>query len=141
MHQVAMYVVYESPYSKMGGNVSDYLREPEITQFMSSIPGLWKETRVLDAKLADYVVILREARDGSFYVGALTDWSPRDLEIATNFLPEGNYRAEIYADGINADQYGIDYTRSVRDVTSADKLKIKMAAGGGWVAKFSPVKK
>jgi alpha-glucosidase len=56
-------------------------------------------------------------------------------------LPEGNYRAEIYADGINADQYGIDYTRSVRDVTSADKLKIKMAAGGGWVAKFSPVKK
>jgi alpha-glucosidase len=141
MHQVAMYVIYESPYAKMGGNVSDYLREPEITQFMASIPGLWKETRVLDAKLADYVVILREAQDGTFYVGVLTDWSPRDLEIATNFLPEGKYRAEIYADGINADQYGIDYTRTVRDVTTADKLKIKLAPGGGWVAKFSPVGK
>ena len=96
---------------------------------------------MLDAKLADYVIILRESQDGSFYVGALTDWSPRELEIATNFLPEGKYRAEIYADGINADQYGIDYTRTVRDVTTADKLKIKLAPGGGWVAKFSPVGK
>jgi len=139
VHQVAMYVVYESPYSKMGGNVSDYMREPEITQFMASIPGLWEETRVLDAKLADYIVVMRKAQDGSFYVGALTDWSPRELEITTSFLLQGNYRAEIYADGINADQYGIDYTREVRDVTPADKVKIKMAPGGGWIAKFSPV--
>lgn len=139
VHQVAMYVVYESPYSKMGGNVSDYMREPEITQFMASIPGLWEETKVLEARLADYIVVMRKALDGSYYVGALTDWSPRDLEIATSFLPEGNYRAEIYGDGINADQYGIDYSHSVRNITAGEKIKIKMAPGGGWIAKFSPV--
>ena len=90
MHQVAMYVVYESPYSKMAGNVSDYLREPQITQFMADIPTVWKQTHVLDAKLADYVVVAREAANGDFYVGALTDWSAREIDVDLSFLGSGS---------------------------------------------------
>lgn len=141
MHQVAMYVVYESPYAKLGGNVSDYLREPEITQFMAGIPTVWNETRALDAKLADYAVVAREAKNGEFYVGALTDWSPRELEIDLTFLNPGTYRAEIYSDGINADQYGVDFSRSVRLVKHTDKLKIRLAPGGGWVGRFTRLMK
>ena len=79
MHQAAMYLLYESPYAKMGGNVSDYEREPMFTQFLAGIPTLWNDTRVLDGRIADYIVILRQAADGTWWVGAMTDWTPREL--------------------------------------------------------------
>ena len=137
MHQVAMYVVYESPYSKMAGNVSDYLREPQITQFMADIPTVWKQTHVLDASLADYVVVAREAANGDFYVGALTDWSAREVDVDLNFLGSGIYSAEIYSDGPNADKTGIDYAHDLRPVDRKAKLKVRLAPGGGWVARLS----
>lgn len=138
MHQVALYVVYESPYSKMAGNVSDYLREPEITQFMADVPTVWKETRVLDAKLADYVVVAREAANGDFYVGALTDWSPREFTVDLSFLASGRYRAEIYSDGPNADKTGMDHVHDLVTVERNEQLKVRLAPGGGWVARISP---
>lgn len=137
VHQVAMYVVYESPYSKMAGNVSDYLREPRITQFMADIPNVWKQTHVLDASLANYVVVAREAANGDFYVGALTDWSAREFDVDLGFLGSGTYRAEIYSDGPNADRTGMDHAHDLSTVERKQKLKVRLAPGGGWVARFS----
>ncbi len=136
VRQVAMYVVYESPYAKMGGNVADYLREPEITGFIAGIPTVWEETRALEARVADYAVVLRKAANGESYVGAMTDWTPREIELDCGFLDEGDHGLEIYQDGINAAQYGVDYSRRVREVGRGDKVKIKMAPGGGWVGRF-----
>ena len=90
MHQAVMYLLYESPYAKMGGNVSDYEREPGFTQFLASIPTLWADTRVLDGRIADYIVMLREASDGTWWVGAMTDWTPRELSVPLSFLPAGS---------------------------------------------------
>ena len=137
MHQAAMYLVYESPYAKMGGNVSDYRREPAFTSFLAGIPTLWSDTRVLDGRIGDYIVVLRQARDGSYWVGAMTDWSARDLEIPLSFLPAGTVREESWQDGANAARYGADWTRESRTVTSADRIRIHMAPGGGWVAHFT----
>ena len=138
MHQAAMYVLHESPYAKMGGNVSDYEREPGFTQFLASIPTLWADTRVLDGRIADYIVMLREASDGTWWVGAMTDWTPRELSVPLSFLPAGSSTAEIWEDGPNAARYAPDWRRTERTVTSGDALPVKLAPGGGWVAHVSP---
>ena len=68
----------------------------------------------------------------------LNDWSPRDLEIDLNFLGAKPYRAEICSDGINADKAAIDYSLFSKTVNRGDRLRIHLAAGGGYVAKFIP---
>jgi alpha-glucosidase len=137
MRQAAMYLVYDSPYAKMGGNVSDYVREPDFTRMLASIPTLWRDTRVLDAQLADYIVVLREAPGGAFWIGAMTDWTPRDLAIPLEFLPQGTFTAELWQDGPNAARYGSDWSRATRTVTSRDRLAIHLAPGGGFVARVA----
>jgi alpha-glucosidase len=137
MHQAAMYLLYESPYAKMGGNVSDYEREPTFTQFLAGIPTLWNDTRVLDGRIADYIVMVRYAADGTLWVGAMTDWTPRELSLPLGFLPGGSFTADIWQDGANAARYASDWTRGERAVTRADTLAIRMAPGGGWVARFT----
>jgi alpha-glucosidase len=133
MHQAAMYLLYESPYAKMGGNVSDYRREPEFTAFLASIPTLWTETRVVDGRVADYVVVAREASDGSFWVGAMTDWSPRALDLPLSFLPAGTWTADLWEDGPNAARYAADWAHTTKTVSAADRLTLYLAPGGGWV--------
>jgi alpha-glucosidase len=136
IHQMAMFVVYESPYAKMGGNPSDYLKEPEYTQFIADIPTVWDETKILDGKVSDYIFTLRKAENGDFYLAGMTDWSPREFTIDCSFLDERKYTVVIYQDGINADRYASDYKRIELEVNRFSKLEIKMAPGGGWVGRF-----
>ncbi len=70
----------------------------------------------------------------------MTDWTPRELEANLSFLPEGSYQMEAYQDGVNADRHGSDYTKVKSRVDRTTKLKIKMAAGGGWAARIFPVR-
>jgi alpha-glucosidase len=135
MQQLAMYVVYESPLQYLAGNICDYLKEPEYAAFFSRIPVEWDETIVLQAKISDYILIARRSGN-DWWVGAMTDWTHRSPELDLSFLGEGNFDAEIYKDGINADVYASDYATEKMRVTSADKLIIKMAPGGGWVGWF-----
>ena len=138
MHQAAMYLVYDSPYAKMGGNVSDYLREPEFTAMLAGIPTLWDDTRVLDGRVGDYIVTMRRGTDGSFWVGAMTDWTPRDLQVPLAFLPAGSFTAELWQDGPNAAKYGSDWQRVSQPVSASHSLSIHMAPGGGYLAKMVP---
>jgi alpha-glucosidase len=136
-HQLAMYVVYESPLQMLADSPSNYLREPETMEFLGPVPTTWDETRVLDGKIGDYVVVAR--RDGSdWYVGAMTDWTPRDLEIDLSFLPEGGFELDAYADGVNADRWASDYARAKSDVERTRRLKVHLAEGGGWAARLRP---
>ncbi len=136
IHQMAMFVVYESPYAKMGGNPSDYLKEPEFTQFIVNIPTVWDQTKVIDAKLGDYVVILRQAASGDYYFGAMNDWTPQVFTVDCSFLKEGEFEIEIYKDGINADRYASDYKHEILEINNTSSLKIQLAPGGGWVGKI-----
>jgi alpha-glucosidase len=135
IHQLAMYVVYESPLQFLGGNISDYIREPEYASFYGSIPFVWDETIVLDGKVSDYILVARKSGN-DWWVAAMTDWTPRTLALDLSFLGQEEYKAEIYMDGANADVYGGDYRTEKRKVTSMDKVQIKMAPGGGWIAHF-----
>ena len=136
-HQLAMYVVYESPLQMLADSPSNYLREPESMDFLSSVPTVWDETKLLDARIADYVVVAR--RSGrEWFVGAMTDWTPRELEVDLSFLPEGQFHMTAYQDGVNADRYGSDYKMTKSQVGHASKLKIRLAPGGGWAARIQP---
>ncbi|WP_026473353.1 glycoside hydrolase family 97 protein [Alkaliflexus imshenetskii] len=138
-HQLAMYVVFESPLSMMADNPTHYKREPESTAFIASIPTVFNQTVALSGKLGEYVAIAR--RNGAdWYVGAMTSWESREIEIDFSFLKDGRYEAEIFRDGINADRNGNDYKRKVVEVTSDTRIKVYMAPGGGWAARLVPVK-
>ena len=136
-HQLAMYVVYEGPLQMLSDSPSNYLREPEAMEFLAAVPTEWDETKVLDAKIAEYVLVAR--RNGrDWYVGAMTDWTARDLELDLSFLPEGSFTMVAYQDGINADRYASDYKKTTSQVGKASKLKIHLAPGGGWAARIHP---
>jgi alpha-glucosidase len=136
-HQVALYVVYESPLQMLSDSPSNYMKEQETTDFITSIPVVWDDIKGIDGKVGDYLLLAR--RSGSdWFVGALTDWTSRDMELDLSFLPEGEYTMNIFQDGINADKYAGDYKHLITNVKSGDKVKIHMAPGGGYAAKISP---
>jgi alpha-glucosidase len=135
--QLAMYVVYESPLQMLSDSPSNYLREPEAMEFLAAVPTQWDESKALDGKIAQYVVVAR--RNGSdWYVGAMNNWTGRELEIDFSFLPEGNFQMQAYQDGENADRMANDYKLVKSQVNRGTKLKIKMAPGGGWAARIHP---
>jgi alpha-glucosidase len=134
-HQLAMYVVYESPLQMLSDSPSAYMREPEIMDFLGKVPTVWDDTRALEAKVGDYVVVARKSGE-EWYVGAMTDWTPRELEIDFGFLGTGEYKAEAYADGTNAARYASDYTKTCLSVKAGDRLKVRLAPGGGWAARI-----
>ncbi len=134
-HQLAMYVVFESPLQMLADSPSNYLREPEAMEFLSAVPTEWDETKVLDARIAEYVVVAR--RNGhDWYVGAMTDWTARNLEIDLSFLPEGNFTMDAYQDGVNADRQASDYKKTTIQVSRNTKVKLPLAPGGGWAARI-----
>ncbi len=126
-HQLAEYVIFDAPLSMLCDSPSNYLREPECTDWIAAIPTVWDQTVVLDGKIGEYVVMAR--RKGSvWYVGAITNWEPRDLELDLSFIPAG--KAEVFADGVNAHRAARDYKRSMVELDG--KVKIHLAPGGGW---------
>jgi len=136
-HQLAMYVVYESPLQMLCDSPSNYMRNACCMQFLSKVPVTWDQTKVLDAKVADYVVVARR-KGKTWYLGAMTDWTAREFELDLSFLSEGKYDADIIADGPNADRIGIDHAHKEKQVTRKTKMNIKLAPGGGFVAVFEP---
>lgn len=131
--QLATYVIFESPFNMLCDNPSNYMREEECTKFIATVPTVWDQTVALDGKVSEYVAIARK-HGNDWYVGALTNWDAREMELDLSFLGEGNFKAEIFKDGVNADRAGRDYKKEVIMLPANKKLKIKMAPGGGFAA-------
>lgn len=138
-HQIAMYVVYEAPLQMLADNPIIYMRERECTDFISKIPTVFNETVALDGKVGEYAAIARK-KDDTWYVGAMINWDARDVIIDLSFLGAGNFVAEIFKDGINADREATDYKREIIKVSSNDKLTVHLSNGGGWAARIYPLK-
>jgi alpha-glucosidase len=133
--QLAMYVVFESPLQMLCDNPSNYYREKECTEFIAKVPSVWEETIPLNCKVGEYISVARQAINGDWFVGAMTDWSARDMEISFSFLGDGNYWIEIFQDGINANRMAQDYKKIIQQIKKGDSLKIHLAPGGGWAAR------
>lgn len=130
--QLALYVVFESPFNMLCDNPGNYMREPESTDFIAAIPTVWDESIVLDGKMGEYIVTAR--RSGNvWYVGGITDWTARDIEVDCSFLGDDKtYNATLFKDGVNAHRVGRDYKRESLSIKKNSKLKIHLAPGGGF---------
>jgi alpha-glucosidase len=135
-HQLAMYVVYESPLQMLSDNPVHYLQEAECFDFIKKVPTVWDETRVLEAKTGQYILLARR-HGNKWYLGGMTNWDTRELMIDLSFLESGkSWSAEIFRDGVNADRNAVDYKKVTQTVKSGDKITVKMAPGGGWCARI-----
>ena len=135
-HQLAMFIVYDSPMQIFSGNPSEGMREPEFMQLLGGLPTMWDETIIPDAQVGKFIVTARR-KGTEWYLAGMTGWEARDLTVSMDFLDGENYRATICKDGINADRYAGDYVIS-RDtpVMKTDKLTIHLAPGGGFLIKL-----
>ena len=138
-NQLAQFVVFEAPFQMLSDNPTTYIREQECTDFMTKVPATFDETVALDGKVAEYVALARRKGD-TWFVGAMTNWTPRELTLDFSFLPSGNYEAEVFKDGLNADRDGTDYKKEVLTISSGAKVPIQLSGGGGWVARIRKVK-
>lgn len=137
-HQLAMYVVYESPLVMVSDYPEAYEGQPGIT-FIERVPVVWDDTKVLGGEPARYVAMARKAGE-TWYLGAMTNWDARDLSYPLSFLGSGAYDVEVFADGPNADKEGTDLRIAKQRLTSRDTLSLHLAPGGGAAVVLTPVR-
>lgn len=133
--QLAEYVVFESPLNMLCDNPSNYMNEQECTEFIANIPTTWDETVALDGEISKYIAMARRSGD-DWYVGTLTNWDKRDIELDLSFLGSGSYKAEVFKDGINADRAARDYKKEIIDIPASKKINVSMSPGGGYAMRI-----
>ena len=144
-HQLALYIVLESPLNMLCDSPTHYEREPDYTRFVASIPTVWDETRVLQGEVGEYIVTARR-KGKTWYVGGITNWTERDVEIDLSVLHNADAdepqmpvcgmaaadNLTLFSDGINAHRKGSDYN-VISFLSDSSTLKIHLAPGGGFV--------
>lgn len=130
-HQVALYVVFDSPFVMLCDSPSDYIREDETTRFITSIPATMDKMVILSGEVGQHIITARE-KDGNWYIGGITDWTARDLIVDFSFLPDGDWDARLFRDGANSHELGIDYKIDDMKVGKNTKLPVHLAPGGGF---------
>jgi len=135
-NEMALFVLYNEPLKMLCDAPSVYEREPEITSFISQIPTIWDETKVLEAKFGEYLIEARKTGN-SWYVAGMTGEQAKAITIDFSFLGEGNYNAQILEDGPNADRIGTDYLFENASINKDSKFAINMAHGGGFIMKVA----
>ena len=130
--QVAEYIIFDSPLVMLCDNPSAYLKEQPTTDFITAIPTVWDETRVLQGEIGRYIVTARRS-GGTWYVGGLTNWDERDVTLDLGVLVGGQHDAVLYGDGVNATRNATDYRISPVQVEAGTPVTVHMAPGGGFV--------
>jgi alpha-glucosidase len=130
-HMLAMYVVLQSSLQMICDYPDAYKGQPGF-EFLKEVPTVWDETKVLSAKVGQWISIARRKND-DWYIGSITNHSPRQLKLSLDFLPEGNYEAIIYADAADSEEKPDDLEKKMMDVTNKDTIKVNLVGGGGQV--------
>ncbi len=138
-HQAAMYVIYESGLQMLCDSPSSYLKDKKTVEVISKIPTVWDKTKVIEAKIGEYLTIVRN-NGKNWYLGSMTDWSEHELDLKLDFLTDGaNYEATILKDGLNANHYAEDYEVEKIRVDRTSNLHLNLAKGGGVLIIFKQV--
>lgn len=130
-HELAMYVIYDQPLGMLADSPTEYEKAPDIMKYLSAVPTVANETKVIDAKLAEYAVMAKRKGD-NWYVGAMTNWTPRNLKLNFSFLKPGvSYTAQIYTDTKDSDVNATQYELKTISVNSNTRIDLKLSSGGG----------
>lgn len=138
-HQMAMYLIYDSPLQYFVGNPSQGYLEPQFMKFLGDLPTTWDETIVLEGNPAEYIVTAR-LKNGIWYIGAMNNWKERKISIDLSKLGLKRYKLSGISDGLNSNKYASDYNLISRRGDVNEKFSIKLSKGGGGVWRFEPIK-
>ncbi len=136
---MAMYTIFETPLQMLSDAPHKYRRNQECTDFISAIPVVWDDTKVLEGKCGEYVAIARRTGD-NWYVAAINGWKEADKTLDLSFLGDGKWKMEIMQDGVNADRNATDYKKTEANLPAGGKYGIHLAPGGGFAARITPVR-
>ncbi len=128
--QLAEYMVFDAPFAMLCDAPTAYMQEPECTEFIAKVPTVWDETRILDGKVGEFIVSAKRKGD-TWYIGAITDWNARTVEIDLKALGITSGTLTMFVDGPNAHRKGVDYQKKTVAVPADGKLKVELAPGGG----------
>jgi alpha-glucosidase len=135
-HELAMYVIYDQYFAMLCDSPVEYNKYPDVRKFLSNVPVTYDDTRALAASVGEYALVAKRAGK-KWYVGGMTDWTARTIEIDFSFLEPGvRYSAEIFTDGYEANQNAESYNHKTETITADTKLKVNMAVGGGVVVEL-----
>ena len=134
-YNMALFVLFESNLQMLMDNPCRYDMWPDCRDFLVSVPVNWDETRVLAAEAGQYIVTAKRKGD-EWFIGAITNSTPRELTVSLDFLPAGSHRMVSFADGINADRMAMDYVSAESDVDAGTQLTLKLARNGGFTARI-----
>ena len=135
-HHLAMYVVYEAPFQMVSDHPGAYEGQPSF-QFIKDVPATWDETTVLNGMPGEFITIAR--RNGNqWFLGSMTNWSPRTLELSLRFLGDGTYTAEIYADAPDSDKFPKHVVIEKKTVNRSMTLSVNLVSAGGYAVRFTP---
>ena len=138
-HQIAHYIVHDSPFSMLADSPSNYLENKESLDFITSLPSVFEETKILDGEIGEYIITLRK-QDNVWLIGGQTDWNPRDYELDFSFLPhDSEFKVTIVKDGMNSEKQAQDHVVESFTVTKDSKELIHMAPGGGFALRIDPL--
>lgn len=133
-YQMALYIVFESGTQMLADSPTRYYAEQACTEFITSVPVTWDETKVLDARLGEYVVVARR-KGKQWFVGAITGEHAQKLPLQLDFLEKDHkYHMTSFEDGANASRQAMDYRKRTQDVDNTTKITMSLARNGGWCA-------
>lgn len=136
-HQVALYIVIDSPLTMLCDSPSNYMAEAETAKFITGLPRSYSSTKILSGKIGESIVTARRAGLG-WYVGGITDWNDRDITVDFSFIGDGKWTATLFSDGVNAAHNAEDYAIESFEVTSDCSRTIHLAPGGGFAMTITP---
>lgn len=135
-HQLAAYIVHDSPFTMLCDAPTNYLNEQECVDFIASLPVEVDSTFIASGELGKYIVTVRK-KDVNWYIGGMTNWDERDVQLDFSFLPEGmSYTAVLFKDGVNANKQAEDYRKETIRIDKDSRLTLYLASGGGFAMKL-----
>ncbi len=134
-HELAMAIVFTSPYLCMGDNPTNYLNSVAV-DVLKALPAVWDETRVLPGSEIGELSLFARRSGEQWFIGVINDLTPRREHIALSFLGTGNYKLVELAD--DPDRHDV-FVRNERIVTRKDTLTLPLRKDGGYVAWLVPV--
>ena len=135
-HQLAAYIVHDSPFTMLCDAPTNYLNEQECVDFIASLPVEVDSTFIASGELGKYIVTVRK-KDVNWYIGGMTNWDERDVQLDFSFLPEGmSYTAVLFKDGVNANKQAEDYRKETIRINKDSRLTLHLASGGGFAMKL-----
>ncbi len=137
-HQLAQFVVYESPLQVACDSPYNYRVSPAGTEFLKVVPTVWDDTKVLDGFPGEFIIMARQNGD-EWYLGGLNNERTKSISIPLSFLGSGKYIAKVYADPEEAADYPDRLHSYEKTVNAKDSMKLEMAGSGGVAIQFVPV--